>query len=395
MIVGVPTETFPGEHRVALIPSAIPILKKQGFNVVIEKGAGNFAGFSDQAYQDSGATLSDKRPEIFKSADIIVQVRGLGTNPDAGSGDLQLMRPNQTVIGFLEPLRALVEAENLADAGVTSFAIEFVPRIARAQTMDALTSMATVTGYKAVILAATSLGKLFPMLVTAAGTLTPARVFIVGAGVAGLQAVATARRLGAIVQVYDIRSASKGEVESLGARFVELPLGKEGTEEDDGYANKMDDEFYERQRELMGRVISKSDVVITTAAVPGAKAPTLLTDEMVKGMPKGSVIVDLAAETGGNCVLTVPGETIMKHGVTIIGETNIPATMPNHASQMFSKNMVAFLLHVTKDGSLDLDIEDDIIRETLLTHNGKVVNAKTGRLLGLDEFTNPTKEETS
>ena len=349
--------------------------------MLIEEGAGARAGFADGDYAEGGARTSDERAEVFKSADVVLQVRGLGANPEAGHADLQLMHPDQVLIGFLEPLTALEEVKQLAAARVLSFAMELVPRIARAQSMDALTSMATVSGYKAVLMAAEALPRLFPMMVTAAGTVTPARVLVVGAGVAGLQATATARRLGAVVQVYDVRPAVKSEVESLGARFVELPLDTEGAEAKGGYASDMDEEFYRRQRELMATVVAESDVVITTAAVPGKRAPVLVSAEMVKGMTPGSVIVDLAAEGGGNCELTAPGETVTQHGVTIIGATNVPSTVPYHASSMFARNAVNLLLHMVRDGEMHLDMEDEIVAETVLTRDGEVVHPRVGGLL--------------
>ena len=383
LTVGVPKETFPGERRVAIVPSSVPALRDKGVDVIVEEGAGAHAGFGDDAYRESGATVDGERADVFEQADAVLHVRGLGGNPDLGSADLQLMRPDQAVIGFLEPLTALEEVKALANAGVMAFAMELIPRTARAQSMDALTSMATIAGYKAVLLAAEALPRMFPMMVTAAGTLTPARVFVIGAGVAGLQAIATARRLGAVVQGYDIRPVAKEQVESLGARFVELALDTESAEAAGGYARAMDEEFYRRQRELMARVVVESDVVITTAAIPGKTAPVLVTADMVEGMQPGSVIVDLAAEGGGNCDLTQPGETVSRHGVTIVGTTNLPATVPHHASRLYSKNVADFLLHMVRDGGLHIDLEDDILRETLITRVGQVVHPRVADLLGL------------
>ncbi|MCH7700742.1 MAG: NAD(P) transhydrogenase subunit alpha, partial [Planctomycetes bacterium] len=311
MIVGVVSETFPGENRVAVIPDSIPLLTKRSLEVVIEPGAGVAAGYLDEAYVQKGAKLAAGRSEVIATADVLLQVRCLGTNPDAGAADLESFRSGQVIIGQCDPLSAPEACKTLADRGVTLLAMELTPRITRAQSMDILSSMATVAGYKAVLLAATHLPKMFPMLMTAAGTLAPARVLIVGAGVAGLQAIASARRLGAVVSGYDIRPAVKEQVESLGAKFVEMELEAGGAEDKDGYAKEMGEEFYRKQRELMARVVAESDVVITTAAVPGKKAPVLVTEEMVKGMALGSVIVDLAAERGGNCALTKAGETVV------------------------------------------------------------------------------------
>ena len=298
------------------------------------------------------------------------------------------------MVGLLNPLGAPEAVRQLADKDITAFALELLPRIARSQPMDALSSMATVAGYKAVLLAAGALNKLYPMMITAAGTITPARVLIVGAGVAGLQAIATSKRLGAVVRAYDVRPAVKEQVESLGAKFVELELETEEAETSGGYAQAMGEEFYRRQREMMKRVVVESDVVITTAAIPGKKSPILITEDMVKGMEPGSVIVDLAAEGGGNCELTKPGETINAHGVIIMGPENVASTIPYHASQMYSKNLTAFLKNMMDDGELQLDLEDQIIRDSLITHKGEVVNPQVRELLGLSGLS-PLKEERS
>jgi NAD(P) transhydrogenase subunit alpha len=382
MKAGVPKETYPGETRVAITPSVVPAMRKAGLEVVVEAGAGSRAGFPDAEYEAKGATLGS-RGEVFAQADVILQVRTLGANPDAGKADLALMRKGQTVIGLAEPLTALDAAKALAERGVTLFGMELMPRITRAQSMDALSSQATVAGYKAVLLAAEALPRMFPMLMTAAGTISPAKVFVIGAGVAGLQAIATARRLGAVVKAYDVRPAVKEQVESLGASFVEMELEANEAEDKGGYAKAMGDEFYRRQRELMAKVVAGVDVVITTAVVPGKKAPVLITAEMVGAMAPGSVIVDLAAERGGNCELTRPGETVVEDGVTIIGPDNVPARVPYHASQMYAKNVTAFLLHVLRDAVFVLGMDDEITRETLITHDGEVVNAQMRELLGL------------
>lgn len=376
MTVGVPKETYPGERRVALVPAAVPLLKKSGLEVMIEAGAGLEAGFPDAAYAEKGARVAPSREVLFATADVILQVRAYGSNPEAGRDDLGWLKAGQTVIGFFDPLGAPERVREAAATGATLFALELIPRITRAQGMDALSSMATIAGYKAVILAAQHLPKIFPMLMTAAGTLAPARVFVIGAGVAGLQAIATARRLGGVVQAYDVRPSVKEQVQSVGARFVELPLETAGAEDTGGYARAFDESFYRRQRELMARVVAESDVVISTAAVPGERAPVLVTEPMVASMAPGSVIVDLAAERGGNCELTRPGETVTAHGVTILGPLNLPATVPHHASQMYARNLAAFLVHLVKNGTLSVDLEDAITRETLVARNGQVVHPR-------------------
>ncbi|MBI2361012.1 MAG: Re/Si-specific NAD(P)(+) transhydrogenase subunit alpha [Deltaproteobacteria bacterium] len=381
MIIGVPAECYPHERRVALVPAVVPVLTKIGTKVLVEQGAGERADFADTAYEEQGAGIARDRAQLFSDADLLVRVHRLGVNP-SGHAELEFFRSGQVVIGLLDPLGAPESIRELAEKGVTAFALELLPRIGRAQSMDALSSMATIAGYKAVLLGANLLKKMFPMMITAAGTITPARVFVIGAGVAGLQAIATAHRLGAVVQAYDVRPAVKEQVESLGARFVELPLETREAETAGGYAKAMDENFYRRQREMMTEVLAESDVVITTAAVPGKRAPVLITQEMVRGMRSGSVIVDLAAETGGNCELTRPGETVEVHGVSILGPVNLPSTIPHHASQMYARNITSFLQLLVKDGKFHLDVADQIIRETLLTHNKEVVNPLVRELLG-------------
>jgi proton-translocating NAD(P)+ transhydrogenase subunit alpha len=383
MIIGVPKETYPGERRVALVPGALPALTKAGLEVLIEAGAGKEAGYPDAAYQEKKAKIAPDRAGIFSAADVILQVRGFGANPEAGRADLDIMKRDQTLIGFYDPLNSPAAAKELAGRGVMVFALELLPRITRAQVMDALSSMATVAGYKAVLMGAELLPRMFPMLMTAAGTVAPARVFVVGVGVAGLQAIATAKRLGAVVQAYDVRPSVKEQVKSVGGKFVELPLESSGAEGEGGYAKAMDEAFYQRQREMMARVVAASDVVITTAAVPGKKAPLLITAKMVEGMPPGSVIVDLAAESGGNCELTKAGQTLTAHGVTIFGAANLTSTVPYHASQMYAKNISALLLSMVKEGGLRIDLEDEIVRGTLLTRGGEVVHPQIRELLGL------------
>jgi NAD(P) transhydrogenase subunit alpha len=379
MKVGVPRETWPGENRVALIPAAAAALKKSGLDVIVEQDAGVAAGFPSSAYEQAGVTVAT-RDAVFSTADIILQVRSVP--PEASR-----LRKGQVVIGFADPLGAPDAIRVLAQAGVTAFSMELMPRITRAQSMDALSSMATIAGYKGVLMAANHLPRMFPMLMTAAGTLTAARAFIVGVGVAGLQAIATARRLGARVEAYDVRPAVKEQVQSLGARFVEMPLETGDSEDKGGYAKAQDEVFYRRQRELMLKVVAGSDVVITTALIPGKRAPILVTAEMVDGMSPGSVVVDLAAERGGNCELTRPDEVVVHKGVTILGPSNPPALVPNHASQMYSKNITTFLSHLlgkegAKKPALELDLSDEITRDTLLTRDGDVVHARVKDLHG-------------
>ena len=382
MRIGVPAETFPGERRVALVPTLIAPLTKAGLEIVVEQGAGASAGFPDAVYADKGAKIVP-RAEVYASSDVLLQVRTPLANPATGDAEVPLLRSGQAVIGLAEPITPGSPVGSFASIGVTTFALELMPRITRAQSMDVLSSMATIAGYKAVLLAASVLPRMFPMLMTAAGTIAPARVFVIGAGVAGLQAIATARRLGAKVEGYDVRPAVKDQVQSLGAKFVELAIDAADAQDKGGYAKAQDEAFYKRQRELMGRVVAVSDVVVTTAAVPGKKSPVLVTAEMVAGMAPGSVIVDLAAERGGNCELTRADETVQAHGVTILGPTNLPATVPYHASQMFAKNITTFLLHLVKNGELAVDLSDEITRETLVTRGGEVVNARVREAQGL------------
>ena len=379
MTVGIPREIWPGETRVALIPSAVPALTKAGLEVVVEAGAGEAAGFTDEAYRGHGATIAP-RSRVFES-EVLLQVRSAPGEPGS-------LRAGQAVIGFADPLGSPSDISTLASSGATLLSMELMPRITRAQSMDALSSMATIAGYKGVLLAAVALPRMFPMLMTAAGTISPARVFVVGAGVAGLQAIAVARRLGAKVEAYDVRPAVKEQVQSLGAKFVELPIESQDAEDKGGYAKAQDEAFYRRQREMMIKVVAASDVVVTTALIPGRPAPKLITAEMVEAMAPGSVVIDLAAERGGNCELTKPDETVVHHGVTIIGPSNPAALVPYHASQMYSKNIITFLLHLLgKEGatqpSLPIDVADEITRETLLARDGQVVHPRVRELLGV------------
>jgi len=378
--VGVVRETFPGERRVAITPRQCEVLRKQGLEVLFESSAGIEAGYPDDLYAARGARFAT-REEVFGAADIVAQVRCLGANPHAGRADLNLLRTGQQLVGFGEPLTALAECADIARREVSFFALELMPRITRAQSMDALSSMATISGYKSVLLGASLLPKMFPLLMTAAGTVTPAKVFVLGAGVAGLQAAATAKRLGAIVSAYDVRPAVKEQVESVGAKFVTLNVDSASSQDKGGYAKAMDEAFYRRQRELMTEVLREQDVVITTAAVPGKKSPILITREMVDAMCAGSVIVDIAAERGGNCEVTQPGETIRHGGVTIAGPVNLPATVPYHASQMLGANITSFIKLLAPKGTVSIDIEDEIVRETLVTHRGKIIHSRVAELV--------------
>ncbi len=378
MIVGVPRESFPGERRVALVPAAVPNLTKAGLQVVVEAGAGAAAGYPDADYAAKGAKIAADRAEVFRVADIVVQILCYGSNDKTGKADVPLFRSGQVLIGFLRPLGSIETIQEIAAKGVTSFSVELMPRTTRAQSMDVLSSMGTICGYK--------------MLTTAAGTITPARVFVIGAGVAGLQAIASARRLGAVASAYDLRPAAKEQVQSLGGRFVELPIEAKDAEDARGYARAQDENFYERQRELLGKVVAESDVVITAAVIPGKKPPILVTKEMVASMAPGSVIVDLAGERGGNCELTRPGEIVVEYGVTIIGWFNLASTVPYHASQMYARNVTAFLLHLVKDGKLQLNMDDEIAQETMLTHGGEVVNARVREFFSLPALPAESRE---
>ena len=389
MIVGVPRESFPGERRVALVPAVIPNLTKAGLQVVVEAGTGFAAGYPDADYAAKGAKIVASRAEVFGAADIVVQVLCYGSNDKTGKEDVPLYQRGQVLIGFLRPLGSIETIQEIASKGVISFSVELMPRTTRAQSMDVLSSMATICGYKAVVLAADTSPRIFPMLTTAAGTITPGRVFVIGAGVAGLQAIATARRLGAVASAYDLRPAAKEQVQSLGGRFVELPIEAKDAEDARGYARAQDETFYKRQRELLGKVVAESDVVISAAVIPGKRPPILVTKEMVASMAPGSVIVDLAGERGGNCELTRPGEIAVEYGVTIIGWFNLASTVPYHASQMYARNITAFLLHLVKDGKLQLDWEDEIVRETLLTRGGEVVNARIREFFSLPTLPAP------
>ena len=383
MIIGVPKEIYPGERRVALVPAVLPTLTKAGFEVHIESGAGVSAGYPDAQYAEKGGKIVGDRAAVFGAADVITQLLGYGSNDITGKSDVPLYRRGQILVGFLRPFGTKEIVEEIAHAGVTSFAVELMPRTTRAQSMDALSSMGTICGYKAILVAADYHPRLFPMLTTAAGTITPARVFVIGCGVAGLQAIATARRLGAVVSAYDLRPAVKEQVQSLGGRFVELPIEVKDAQDARGYARAQDEDFYRRQRELLGKVVQESDVVIAAAVVPGKKSPVLVTEEMVKGMAPGSVILDLASERGGNCELTETGKVVVKDGVTIIGSINVASGVPYHASMLYARNLTAFLTYLIKDQKVNLNLEDEIVRETLLTHDGEIVQPRVREYFAL------------
>lgn len=374
MIVGVVDETGTGEKRVALVPAEVPALTKLGLQVVLQRGAGNGAGFPDGEYEARGARVAEERAQVLKSADLLVRLHPF--DGERGSSDFELLASGRAVLGLLNPFGSRERMERLASREITSFAFELLPRISRAQSMDALSSMAMISGYKAVLLAASALDKICPMMITAAGTISPARVFIVGAGVAGLQACATARRLGAVVEAYDVRPVVKEQVESLGVKFLELELDTGSAEAQGGYAQSMGEDFYHKQRDLMMRAVGNSDVVISTAAVQGQRAPILLTEAMIQRMRPGSVVVDLAAESGGNCELTKPGQTIDCGGITVLGPINLPSTVPHHASQMYARNVSSFLRNLVKDQKLDYDSADEIVRATMLTRDGQIVNER-------------------
>ena len=379
MLIGVPKEKTPRERRVALVPEGVKALARLDCEVVVEAGAGLEAGFPDAEYEAAGARIEADAVAVLGRADVVVKVSS-PTQVD-GTDEIQRLQKGSFYVGFLRPLDAPDVAGRLAQQGISAFAMELIPRITRAQSMDALSSQATVMGYQAVLEAAASLGKFFPMLVTAAGTISPARVLVVGAGVAGLQAIATAKRLGAVVEAYDTRPVVKEQVESVGGRFVELDLDTGDAEDAGGYAKAQSEEFYAKQRQLLGEVAKKCDVVITTALVPGVPAPRLLDEDAVAGMKRGSVVVDLAAANGGNVALTRPDERVEVHGVTIFGPTNLASAIPFHASQMYSRNVTNFLGHLVAEGKIELDLEDELTSGPLLTHQGRVTNERVRSLL--------------
>ncbi len=381
MIVGILKETFPDEHRVAMVPDVGATLKNKGIELLVETRAGDAAGYPDQAYITRGAEIVANRKTVFERAHVILQVRTPGANPDCGKADLAHIRTGQVLIGGADPFTGHEMNRAVAQRGAVLFAMELIPRITRAQSMDILSSMATVTGYKAVLIAAAEVPRMFPLLMTASGTVRPARVLIIGAGVAGLQAIATSRRLGAVVQAYDVRAAVREQIESLGAQFVDLKLNAEQAEGAGGYAQALSEDFYVRQRQALARVVAENHIVISTAAIPGKPSPLLITEDAVKAMAPGSVIVDLAAERGGNCALTQAGQTVVAHGVKILGPLNLPATVPYHASQMYAQNLANFLGLIAKNGVLTINMDDEIVSETLIARNGGIVHERIKEMM--------------
>ncbi len=387
MIIGIPSEIKAGEKRVAMSPANVQSLTDKSVKVLIQANAGSAAGYPDGEYTSAGATVTADRAEIFASADIILQVQSFGSNNENSDDDLALLRKGQLIIGMMDPLASPQAAQAVAKTGATAIALELVPRISRAQSMDVLSSMATLAGYKAVLMGASAAPRIFPMLMTAAGTLQPARVLIMGVGVAGLQACATAKRLGAVVEAYDVRPAAREQILSVGAKPVELDLDTGESEGAGGYAKEQGEDFLRRQRELMTEVVAQQDIIITTAAIPGAKSPILVTEDMVKAMKPGAVIVDLAAERGGNCDLTKQGETVVAHDVTILGPENVPSDLAYHASQMLGKNMQTLLeLILDEAGNLNLDFNDEIVAGTVVAHEGEIPHPHMRKLLDLPEL---------
>jgi NAD(P) transhydrogenase subunit alpha len=376
MIVGAVRESYPGENRVAITRSETDHLTDIGVDVLLESGAGREAGFSDKEYESSGADVLSAREDVFEQSDVLLQVRGLAANPEHYEKDLEMAHEGQILVGMMNPHEADEALDRAADANLTVVAMELIPRISRAQSMDVLSSQANLGGYQSVLLGAEDCPKVFPMMMTAAGTIQPARVFVIGAGVAGLQAVATAERLGAQVKGYDIRLEVKEQVESLGAEFVELDLETEDAEGESGYAREMDETFYEEQRRKMAEVLAEIDVCITTAAIPGQEAPLLVNKNALEGMPSGAQVVDLAAPTGGNCEVTEPGETVNYEGVTVKGPLNLPATVPYNASNLYANNLTSFLTSILEDGELHFDREDEVIASTLLLEDGERLNTE-------------------
>tara|TARA_B100000795_G_scaffold268093_1_gene254304 strand:+ start:330 stop:1553 length:1224 start_codon:yes stop_codon:yes gene_type:complete len=387
VIIGIPTEIKTGEKRIAMSPTNVQSLTDRSIKVLIQENSGSAAGYPDGEYIAAGAIIITDRTEIFASADIILQVQSFGSNNENSELDLALLRSGQLVIGMMDPLASPQAAQTVAATGASAIALELVPRISRAQSMDVLSSMATLSGYKAVLIGASASPRIFPMLMTAAGTLQPARVLIMGVGVAGLQACATAKRLGAIVEAYDVRPAAREQIISVGAKPVELDLDTGESEGAGGYAKAQGEDFLRRQRELMTAVVAEQDIIITTAAIPGAKSPILVTEDMVIAMKPGAVIVDLAAERGGNCDLTEQGKTVVAHDVTIVGPENVPSDLAYHASQMYGKNMQTLLeLILDENGDLNLDFSDEIVAGTVVAHKGDVPHAHMRKLLGLTEI---------
>lgn len=380
MIIAVPKEILPGENRVGITPDVASKLIKKNFQVNVQKGAGISAGYTDEQYEKAGAKLYDSLSDLYSSADIVVKVQRPLDHPDEGKHELDLMKEGTFLITFLYSLNYPELAKKCAEKKINAISMDAIPRTTLAQKMDALSSQANLGGYKAVIMCADKLGKIFPLMMTAAGTISPARVVIMGAGVAGLQALGTAKRLGAVVEVSDIRTAVKEEVQSLGGKFIEVE-GAEDMQDEGGYAKEASEEFLKKQKDLLFKKVTEADIVITTALVPGKKAPVLVTEDMVKGMKPGSVVLDMAVEFGGNCEVSEKGKIINKYGVTIIGEPNLPSLVPVHASDVYAKNILSLLDHISKEGRIELNLEDEIVKGALITHNGEVVQERTKALL--------------
>jgi NAD(P) transhydrogenase subunit alpha len=384
MLIGVPREIASGERRVALVPEVVSLLTKAGHRVVVERGAGQRAGFTDEAYRAAGCDLADSAGEIFSTAQMILKVQRPGRD-ETGEAELDQMKEGSVLIGLLQPSGDPALFQQLAERRIIACSMELVPRTTRAQMMDALSSQSTVAGYKAVLLAANALQKFFPMLMTAAGTVRPARVLVIGAGVAGLQAIATARRIGAVVEAFDTRPVVKEQVQSLGATFVELDLHGEDAQDAGGYARELSKDHIRREKELIHKRALQADVIITTALIPGKPAPMLVDAETVAAMRPGSVIVDLAGEQGGNCELSVPGETVVRHDVTIIAPLHISSDLAFHASQMYSKNVAALVTLLAPKGELNLNFGDDIISAVCITADGEIRHAPTRQRLGMSQ----------
>lgn len=391
MIIGITRELVAGENRVSLCPDNVQSLVDKGLELWVEHNAGAQAGFSDDDYISVGAKVVSDRDELFAKSDVILQVQSFGSNTENADDDLKRLKAKQLVIGMMDPLAQPQAAQQVAGTGATAIALEMVPRISRAQSMDVLSSMATLAGYRSVLLGADAAPRILPMLMTAAGTLQPARVLIMGVGVAGLQACATAKRLGAVVEAYDVRPAAREQIISVGATPVELDLPTESSEGAGGYAKKQSEEFLRMQREQMTEVVARQDIIITTAAIPGAKSPILVTEDMLKAMKTGSVLVDLAAERGGNCESTQMGKTVVAHGVTIVGPENLASDAAFHASQMYGNNIQTLLELILEEGQINLDFEDEIVAGTVIAHGGEVPHPYMRKLLDLPSLENESQ----
>jgi NAD(P) transhydrogenase subunit alpha len=380
VIIAIPQEILPGENRVAIVPDVAAKLIKAGFEIRIEKDAGIDAGFTNKKYEAAGVKVISDLSELYNGADIVLKVQRPLEHPDVKKDEIELIKEGTLLITFLYPLFHYELAKKCAEGKINVISMDMIPRTSLAQKMDALSSQANIAGYKSVLMCANELGKIFPLMMTAAGTISPAKVVIMGAGVAGLQALGTAKRLGAVVEVSDIRSAVKEEVQSLGGKFIEVETTEE-MQDEGGYAKEASEEFLKKQKELIFKHVTEADIVITTALVPGKKAPVLVTEEMVKNMRPGSVVLDMAVEFGGNCEISELGKIVKKYGVTIIGEPNLPSLVPTHSSEMYSKNILNLLIHISKEGKVELNMEDEIVKGSLITYNGEVVHPMIKELL--------------